>query len=233
MPFSQRLRAKLDQCLVSGDLENFKVSLVEKRDVSPTQIELDAIEQSCHRDRLDFLKAAIEIHLSKGFYMYVNLQPYFSNEVNTALASRTLPHHLAYQMYYAIIHRQPDEVDVGKSYPFDWVYILNTKYNANPDLVHSSERARIYSRLHWSKLREVFRLKVHVRKIKNTEPAAYVKEFVKTLNRFGNAHANPIIYSALIALWAVTRKPKTSLPSELALMVAGAVLKSMSDSLFM
>jgi len=37
-------------------------------------------------------------------------------------------------MYYAIIHSQPDEVDVGKSYPFDWVYIM---------VLHTHTRTRV------------------------------------------------------------------------------------------
>ena len=56
---------------------------------------------------------------------------------------------------------------------------------------------------------------------------AYLKAMAKILNRSGDADAQAMISSALLGSWAATNVPKSSLPADLARLVAASVLKSM------
>ena len=56
---------------------------------------------------------------------------------------------------------------------------------------------------------------------------AYLKAVAKILNQSGDAGAQAMISSALIGSWAATNVPKSSLPADLARLVAASVLRSM------
>ena len=56
---------------------------------------------------------------------------------------------------------------------------------------------------------------------------AYLKAMAKILNRSGDADAQAMISSALLGSWAATNVPKSSLPADLARLVAASVLRSM------
>ena len=56
---------------------------------------------------------------------------------------------------------------------------------------------------------------------------AYLKAVAKILNQSGDANAQAMVSSALLGSWAATNVPKSSLPADLASLVAASVLRSM------
>ena len=56
---------------------------------------------------------------------------------------------------------------------------------------------------------------------------AYLKAVAKILNQSGDADAQAMVSSALLGSWAATNVPKSSLPADLARLVAASVLRSM------
>ena len=56
---------------------------------------------------------------------------------------------------------------------------------------------------------------------------AYLKAVAKILNQSGDANAQAMVSSALLGSWAATNVPKSSLPADLARLVAASVLRSM------